>query len=208
MAFVTIQNLTGEEVLLQDLYTKIAPHGSIKVERNTTDLPRMKTLQAAIAQDRVAVSLTYTPEEVASGLASPPNAVEAQDIAAVSALTPVSGVALIRYPFVAGEGAGADDLTVIAAGGLPFKFRVIDAWGYVSTLAAESAGESLLEIRTQADGNGMKLAELDCSSTGQKRWQGLLSTGVATPGSSEGLFVHRSAAGVAGELFLLVRPEI
>lgn len=204
MAQLTIQNLTNEEVLLQDLYTSIAPNGTIKVERTTTDLPRMKTLQAAIAEDKVAVSVTYSPEEVASGLASPPNAVEAQDIAAVSALTPMSGVALIRQSLGAGGGGSADDTVVIVAGGLPFKFRIIDAWGYVSTPVSGST----LEVRTQVGGVGTKLAELDSNSTGQKRWQGLLSTGVASPGALEGLFVRRSDDGVAGEVFLLVRPEI
>jgi len=202
MATVTIQNLTSKEVFLQDLYTTIGPNGLIKVERTTTDLPRMKTLQAAIAEDRVAVSVTYSPDEVASGLASPPNAVEAQDIAAVSAPTPMSGVALVRHSLLAGGGGSPDDLTVIET--LPFKFRIIDAWGFVSAPVSGST----LEVRTQAGGAGTKLAELDSGSTGQKRWQGLLSTGVATPGTLEGLFVHRSDNGVAGEVFLLVRPEI
>lgn len=203
MATLRITNLTTSPLYLGDLYTSVPASSYIDVERSATDLPRMKSLQAAMAAQQVTLAVTYSADELASGLMAPPQSVEAQDIAPVLAATPLGGLALIRCPLVAGAPGAPDDVTILAAGLLPFKFRVVDAWAKILT----AIGGTTVKAYTRAAGAGTLLGSMASAAAGHQAQTDVTATAVATPAATEGLFIARSDRGVAGEVFLLVRPE-
>lgn len=201
---VAITNITSESVLIQDLYISIAAGDTVTVDRASTDLPRMASLQDALAAGSVTVVVTPTADEIASGLLQAPKTVEARDQAPVDAADVAAGAILLRAELAAGAGGSPDDVTVYAANALPFKFRVVDAWAMIST----AVGASTLNLYTQAAAAGTLVAgPLDSAATGIVRMTGPTTSALATPGATEGLFVRRSDDGVAGEVFLLVRRE-
>lgn len=201
---VTITNVTSESVLIQDLYTTIEAGESITVERSSTDLPRMASLQKNIADGNVTISVTPTADEIASGLLQSPQTIQAADMAPVDATDVAAGLVVLRVPLVAGGGGSPDDVQAYAANALPFKFRVLDAWAMVST----GVGASTLNVYTQAAGAGTLVAgPLDSAAAGIVRMTGPNASALAVPGATEGLFIRRSDDGVAGEVCLLVRRE-
>lgn len=204
MAQAVITNLTSADVLIQELYATVPANGSITVtDREPCDLLKMPMLLAALTAAQVSLSITYTPEEIASGLITPPDAVQAVDMAPVAATDAASGLVLIRAEFPAGVGGAPDDVQVYAAGALPFKFRAVDVWALVST----AVGASTLDAYTQAGGAGTLLGSVPSAVTGRNAMTAPLATAVATPGATEGLFIRRSDSGVAGEVFILARRE-
>ena len=125
-------------------------------------------------------------------------------MAPVAATDVASGLVLFHKAFTAGGGGSPDDVTVIAANALPFKFRVVDAWAAIGT----GIGASTLNVYTRAAGAGTLLAgPIDSASAQLARMTGPTASVVATPASTEGVFVRRSDDGVAGEVFILVRRE-
>lgn len=203
MATLVITNISGADLLIQDLYTTIAAGGSATVDRAASDIPRMASMIDAVATSKATLSVTYTADEIASGLMSPPQAVEARDLAPVAAAVATGGLAIVRSSFAAGAGGSADDVVVYAANTLPFKFRVVDCWAKVVT----NVGGSTLQARTRALGAGTLLGTMSSATAGHQVQTDVVATAVATPGTLEGLFILRSDSGVAGEVFLLVRPE-
>jgi len=203
MATLEITNTSSDEVYLADLYTKIAVGATKTIERSATDLPRMRSLQEAMADGRVSLSVTYSNDEVASGLHAPPSTIEAVDIAPVAAATPAAGLATIYVPLPVGAGGAPDDVEIYPAGSLPFKFRVVDFVLYVSTAVVGSS----VEIRDEAAGAGAQLASASAAAAGRIP-NAENQTAVATPAAAKGLFARRSDSGIEGEVVLFVRPEL
>lgn len=67
MATVVITSLTGYPVYLSDLYLTLKPHTAITINRATAQLESMKNLMKEIQKGSISVSITPTPEEIASG---------------------------------------------------------------------------------------------------------------------------------------------
>lgn len=117
-----------------------------------------------------------------------------------SAFTPVLH---LSKAFVAGEAGAADDVTVLAAGELPFGFEVVLVGLYVS--GGADAGRSVA-LRTQAAGAGTLLATL---SAEEVDWaMAPPTTSSAVPGATEGLFLRRSHDAVAGTVMVLARKVV
>jgi len=206
MADVTITNLTALPLLIQDLYTSVPANGSITVSRYAADLSRMASLQAAVAAGSAVVSVALTAAEAASGLAVPSATVEAQDMAPVAATVAIGTELEIRKSFTAAAAGAADDVAIFAAGALPYKMRVLDAYAMVSAVSA--AGGQLLQIYDQAAGAGTLCAEMSSAATGRAgQTATVTATQVVTPGASVGLFVHRLNRDAAGEVVIKVRRE-
>jgi hypothetical protein len=203
MATLTITNISLDKLYLSDLYTSIQPGKSVQVERSASDLPRMKALQGAIADGFATLSVQYSSDEVASGALAPPSTVEAGDLAPVADTFPVGGVVSVFKAVPAGAGGSPDDVEVWPAGGLPFKFRVLDFVAYVTT----AVGGSSLQLRDQSGGGGALLASSSSASTGRQANTAGTTT-VATPDPTKGLFVRRSDSGVAVQVVAILRPEL
>lgn len=203
MANVTITNVTSSPIFISDIYDTIAANSSITVSRAASDLPRMASLQHAMAQNQVTITVAYTADELASGLQQAPQSVSASDMLPVAAATPLGGCELIRVAFAAGAGGAADDVTVYAVNTLPYKFRVVNAWSVVLTAVASST----LQVWTRAAGAGTKLAQTASAAAGFNAYGTLTATALIAPAALDGLFVRRSDSGIAGEVFLLIRAE-
>ena len=173
-------------------------------ERSGSDLSSMEGLIAAMNEGTVSVSIAPSAAEVASGFLTPPQAVQAVDMAPVAAEAVAAGLVILRVSLAVGVGGAPDDVIAYEANALPFKFRVIDAWAMVSTGVALSN----LNVYTQAAGAGTLLAgPIDATGTQVARMTGPTASAMATPGATEGLFVRRDDSGIVGELVLLVRRE-
>lgn len=203
MAQVTVTNISANPVCINDFYRTLAPSESVTVTRSPADLTALYSLQQAMAANTVSVSITYSSDEVASGLISPPSATQAIDMMPVVATAADAPLITIRKAFVAGTPGTADDVAIFAANALPYKFRVLDAVAYVAT----AIGGSTLMVYSQAAAAGTKLAEMDSATTGPHAQQTMTATAVAAPATLEGLFIRRSDRGVAGEVILTVRRE-
>ena len=202
MATIVVTNISSDPVGIGDLYKTLAPGEAVTTSRATSDLEGMAGLQAALADGLVTLAVTYTADEIASGLQQAPSAVEAQDMAPVAAAVIAGSLTVMRIPLVAAIGGTADDVTGLAVGALPFKFRVVDAIALVSV----ASGGSTLTVRTRAGAGGTVLATCASASTGRNP-NAANATAVAIPGATEGLFVRRSDNTVAGEVLLFCRPE-
>jgi len=201
---LTVTNISTSPVYIRDLYTELPPGGSVITERSGSDLSSMEGLIAAMNEGTVSVSIAPSAAEVASGFLTPPQAVQAVDMAPVAAEAVAAGLVILRVSLAAGVGGAPDDVIAYEANALPFKFRVIDAWAMVSTGVALSN----LNVYTQAAGAGTLLAgPIDATGTQVARMTGPTASAVATPGATEGLFVRRDDSGIVGELVLLVRRE-
>jgi len=198
-----ITNTDVEKLYLGDFYTSIEPGKSITVDRPASDLPRLPSLQAALADGKASLSVTYTSDEAASGLHAPPSVIEAGDIAPVAGTTPAAALITIYKSFAAGGGGSPDDVEIFPAGGLPFKFRILDLVVYVSTAVVGSD----VEIRDEAVGAGSLLASASSASIGRNS-NVEAGTGIAAPGTTKGLFVRRSDDGAAGEVVITARAEL
>jgi len=201
---IVVTNISAAPVYIRDLYTEIAPGGSVTTDRSGSDLSSMEGLIAALFAGTVSVSLVPSAAEVASGFLTPPQAVQAQDMAPVSATEVAAGLVVLRISLAAGAGGVADDVVGYAANSLPFKFRVLDAWAMIGTGVALSN----VNVYTRAAGAGTLLAgPIDATATQLARMTGPTASALAVTGSTEGLFVRRDDSAIAGEVFLLVRRE-
>lgn len=201
MASILVTNLTAENVYVSDLYTTLAANGTLTVSRPASKLGEMVALQKLIEAAKVTIAVTLDTYETASGMLTAPGSVEAADLSAVAADTAAAASQVIRVPLVAGAGGSADDVTVFAAGALPYKMRIMDARLNVTTQVVGST----CAIRDQAAGAGTLVTSLSSNATGRVESTG--ASVVLTPGASVGLFVRRSDSAVAGELLLTVRRE-
>ena len=203
MAILTVTNLQSvADLYLSDLYATIPAGKSVATTRAASDLPRMFSLQAAMAAGTASLSVAYSADEIASGLMAPPNAISGDDFAAVASTAVLSGDSLIRKACVSVAGGTADDQVIYVANTLPFKMRVVDAWAFVS-----AAGAGTWTVNDQAAGAGQVMATLDSTATGRAGDTAPNATLVATPGALIGLFVHRTNKTTAGEVFIRVRRE-
>lgn len=205
MADVTLTNLTTSPLPLGDLYTSIPASGSIVISRFTSDLARMQSVQAAVAAGTLAVSVVLTAAEAASGLTTAAGSVEAEDVAAVADTTIAAAPFEIRKSFTALAAGTADDVTIYAAGALPFKMRILDVYALVSTAGA--GGAMTLTVRDQSGGLGTAVATIDDSGAGRIAPTAFTATTLLTPGATKGLFIRRDERDVAGEVVIKARRE-
>jgi hypothetical protein len=203
MAQLQITNTDVEKLYLGDFYTSIEPGKSITVSRSASDLPRLPSLQKAVAEGKASLSVTYTADEAASGLHAPPSVIEAGDLAPVAGSTPAAALITIYKAIPAGGGGAPDDVEIYPVGGLPFKVRILDLVVYVST----AVGASDAEIRDEPAGAGSLLASAATAAIGRNA-NAEAGTGIAAPGAAKGLFVRRSDNGVACEVVITARAEL
>ncbi len=205
---VTVTNTTSpsEAVTLGDIYKTLDKTGdSVTFSRKASDLSRMTSLQAAAAAGKVSVSVVPTADELASGLLTPPQTIQAADMQPVAAAVVDAPTITLRVPVPAGVGGGADDVTVYALNAFPYKARVMWARAIVSA----TPGASTVALRTQSGGAGTLLATLDTTALGPVPGPTAAFTGstVVTPGASVGLFVRRSNNTIACEIEITLRRE-
>lgn len=204
MASITITNLTSQPLPITELYATIAPNGTLTTNRYASDLPRMTSLQAAIAAGSAALTVAYSSNELASGLTQAPQSTTDKSAQPVAADATATQEIEVRKTLTAGVAGTPDDVTVYALNALPYKCRVIDAYAIIST----AIGASTLQIRSQAAGAGTLCAEISSAALGKAEWDSTVTaTQVLTPGSSVGLFIRRSDRGVAGEVVVVLRKE-
>ena len=197
MATLVVSNLTSADVFVTDLYASIPANGSVSTTRTASDLSRMASLQAFIAAGTLAASVTYSADEKGSGLV---------DVGGTA--SPATGLGdedIIRFAFIAGVPGTPDDVVLYAVNTLPYgKMRVVDAYAIVST----AIGATTLQVRTVAGGAGALCAEMASAAAGrQGQTATVTATQVVINGPAVGLFLRRSDRGVAGEIFVKVRPE-
>ena len=199
---VTLTNLDSSPLPLGDLGSRsLAVGESITIERSASQLSAMRSVIAAVAAGKLTVTQTPTADELASGLLTPSQPVQAQDTAPVASSAVVGGIPfVIRKSFTALAAGTADDVEILPANALPRKLRVLMVFAVFSvTISATTA-----QLRTRAGGAGTLLATLSSADSPT------LNTGVsavATPGTLEGLFLRRGDRGVAGELIILCQAE-
>lgn len=207
MATVLITNLTAVPQYISDLYTSVpaTSPNTLEVSRALTDIPRMAGLMQAKADGLVSVVVTLTDDEINSGLASTPNSITSDDIQAIAAAAPVGVAQTIKKSFAAGGGGAPDDVIVYAANALPYKFRIVDAYAFIS---AGNAGGRTLTIRDEAAGAGTSAGTVDCTNLGRVQYAPTSNaSAVFTPGATKGLFVRRSDSAIAGEIFITIVRE-
>ena len=201
MATLLITNLSAGVVNLGDFYTSLAVGASISVERSANDIPGLAALVKSLAAGDVSLSVTYSADEIASGLQTPDKAVEARDMApgAIGGDGLDAGI-LMQFDSPVG-GGGADELTLIAAGALPFAFRVCDVWAKVSTGVAGS-----WVLGDEAGGAGQIVGTMDSTTASARVPTTAPTDGVTVaPGAAKGLFLARSASTAIGEIYALIK---
>jgi len=204
MAAVTITNLTTSPLHIGDLYATIPASTSIVIQRFASDLSRMPALQAAVAAGTAAVSVALSTDETTSGLATAEGSVQAADVAAVASTDAAATSFEIRKIFVGAAAGSDDDVTVYAAGALPFKMRILDAYFLCST---GGSGAKTLAIRDEAAGAGTVAATFDTTATGRIAPTAFTATTLLTPGATKGLFLRRIQRDAAGEVVIIARRE-
>jgi hypothetical protein len=204
MATLLITNLSSGVVNLGDFYTSLAVGASISVDRRPGEIPLLSALMASLSAGDVSMSVTYTADEIASGLQSPDKAVEARDMApGVAGGDGLDPGILMKFDVPVG-GGGADEVTLIAAGALPYPFQVCDVWANISTAAAGS-----WVLGDEAGGAGTDIATLDSTTTGVRVPSTAPLTSIAVAlGAAKGLFLARSDSTAVGEVFALVKRTV
>lgn len=204
MATFTITNLTSEEIYLGDLRISVkTTEPRILQNRSTSELADLTTTMERFAAGDIAFDVTLSVAEKASGLLLAQNTVNGEDVAEVAAAEVLAVSPTLFKDMAAGGGGSPDDVTIYAAGAVPFKFRVLDAWAWVDS----TPGASSVTIRTEAAGAGDVLATFDTGTTGLKQSTTALGTVVVTPGAAIGVFGRRSDDAIDGRVFLLIRRE-
>lgn len=205
MAAVTITNLTTSPLHIGDLYTTIPASTSIVVQRFASDLSRMPALQAAVAAGTAAVSVALIADETTSGLATAEGSVQAADVAIVAATDAAATSFEIRKAFVAAAAGAQDDVTIYAAGALPYKMRILDAYMLVATVGT---GAATLTVRDEVAGAGTAAAVFSSAATGRiSPSSAFTATTLLTPGAAKGLFIRRADRDAAGEVVIIARRE-
>ncbi len=201
MATIVVSNAGDDDVYISDLYTAVRAGSSVSTERSVADLSRMAGLHAAIADGLVTVAVTYSAAEKASGL------VDQGDVSADQGGSGVADLLVIRKALTAGVAAAGDDVTVFAVNTLPFhKLRILDAY---LILSAGNAGGRSVSLYTGASAAGTLCAQVAATAAGRNGQTAVVTaTSEITNGASVGLFARRSHDAVAGELFILLRPEV
>jgi hypothetical protein len=113
---------------------------------------------------------------------------------------PTNGdVLILRRSFAAG-GGGADVVTVYAAGLLPFTFRALDIWGFLSVGPGGVITASTLAVA------GTALGVIDSAATGYRPCTAAqTATAVATKTALNGLFLQRGDSTAVGEVFMMIQ---
>lgn len=205
MATLTLTNLHTEEIYVGDLYLTI-PVGETRTVENraATDI-NAPSIASHVTEGKLAVSVTLSAAEIASGVLTPDNAVEARDVAAAASSNPASIPVVIMKDFAAGGGGAADDVTIYAVNTLPYKIRIYDAVALIS--AGSGVGRSLA-VRSAAAGGGTLVTTLPATANGPARPDSTNTASVVlSPGASVGLFVRRSDSAIAGEIHIMARRE-
>jgi len=204
MATLLITNISSDVVNLGDFYTSLAVGASIEVERSSSDIPGLSALIRELAAGSVTLSVTYSADEISSGLQSPDKAVEARDIApGVAGGDGLDPGILMKFDVPVG-GGGADEVTLIAAGSLPYPFQVCDVWAKISTAVAGS-----WVLGDQAGGAGQDIATLSSAATGTRIPSTAPLTSIAVPlGATKGLFLARSDSTAIGEVFAIIKRTV
>lgn len=200
---LSVTNISAAPVHLGDLYISLQPGATLSTSRSASEVTAMSSLLKAMAAGLVAVTLTPDAAEIASGVLTPPMSVQAADMAPAAVAEIASGLVVLRREFPPGAGGAPDDVEVFPEGGLPFRFRVIDAWAMISAGVPASS----VSARTRPGGEGILLAGPLDSSGGVSRMSGPLASAAAVPGPAAGMFIRRGDSGAGGELFVLVRRE-
>ena len=113
----------------------------------------------------------------------------------------VGGGLIFRRLVAAG---GAAEVPILAAGLLPFQFRVLNLWAILSA----SPGPSTLAVWTRTGGAGTRLGIIDCGATGFRvstATQTATTEATPAPATPEGIFFLRSDNAIAGEVFMLIQ---
>lgn len=204
---VLVTNITSpsEAVTIGDIYKTLAASGdNITFSRKASDLPRMASLQALVAAGKVSVVVTPTADELASGLLTSPQTIQAADVQPVAAAVVESPEIVLRIPITAGAGGTADDVTVFALNAFPYKCRIL----WARAIVGATPGASTVELRTQSGGAGTLLATLNTGALGLVPSPNTgFATSVVTPGATVGLFARRSNNTIGGEIHVCVRRE-
>jgi hypothetical protein len=205
---VTVTNTTSpsEAVTIGDIYKTLEKTGdTVTFSRKGSDLSRMTSLQTLVAAGKVSVVVVPTADELASGLLTPPLAIQAADIQPVAAAVVDAPDVTLRISVPAGVGGGADDVTVYPLNAFPYKARVMWARAIVSA----TPGASTVALRTQPGGAGLLLATLSTAAVGPvpAPAAGFNASTVVTPGAGVGLFVRRSNNTIACEIEVTLRRE-
>lgn len=201
MASLLITNLSADVVNLGDFYTSLAVGASITVTRAPGEINTLTALMASLAAGDVSMSVTYTADEIASGLQAPSKSVEARDMApGVIGGDGLDPGILLSFDVAVG-GGGADELTLIAAGALPYGFFVADVWAKITTAVAGS-----LVLNDEAAGAGQVIGTLSTAATGP-RIPSTAPDGPVTvvPGAAKGLFLARSDSAAIGSVYALIK---
>lgn len=201
MATFTITNIDTAPVHLGDFYHTLDVAEVLTLaNRTSTEIPGLVTVMEALNAGTITFVVTYTAAEIASGFQSPPNAVEAGDLAEVAAAAVAAGSQQL-YIAVAATGAGADDVTIYAANALPYKFRILKSTLFVATAAGTTA-----ELRDEPAGAGTAFGDHDPSIIGQAN-SDAVAAGLVTPGATKGLFLRRDNGNSVGYLLIDIRRE-
>lgn len=200
---VTVTNISSAPVPLGDIYTTIPVGGSVTFKRSASQISAMVSLQKAVTAQQVTVLAVEEAFETASGLATAPGTVGADDMKVVAATDAAAAPIEFRKAFAAGIAGTPDDVVVYAANTLPYKIRITNASALVSTAIALST----LDVRDQAAGAGQLAATMSSAATGPQPMTGPNVSVVLTPGALIGLFIRRSDRGVAGEVVITARRE-
>ena len=124
---------------------------------------------------------------------------------AVPAATVVRGTEVLRKAFSA-PGAGAKDVTIFAADGLPSRLRVMDVTVLISTGGGAGVTARLYD---QAAGAGNALSSvLDISATGKVPNDDTATRLTSEPDTTIGMFLRLSdGTSAVGEVLVTVAPE-
>ena len=125
------------------------------------------------------------------------------DQPAATTAVSVGAYTIIRQSFPAALTGNPDDVTVYAAGALPFRMRIANIWGYVAT----AVGAVTVNVRSAAGGAGTDVGTVAFGATGYIAMTPVVAntTIELTPGATIGLFLRRSNDTVAGEVLMLVQ---
>jgi hypothetical protein len=195
VATISITNISTDVQPLSDFSTSVGVGKSISTSRPASSIGSLTATAKLVAAGKVTISVTPSADEIAAGILTPPQAVQAVDLAPVAANLTIGPAALGRFVIP----AGAADVQLIAAGAIPFKMRIYRA---KSTSMAGGAGGSTVQLRTRSGGAGTLLATLAGDAVGDVYPDVLL-----TPAALDGLFARLSDTASNGVIYIEVRPE-